>query len=268
MTREELQQLLDAHFENALSEKERELLLGGLALHPDLEAEYQLWEDLDGVAVEQPGPGLAMRLAEALETVKREERAARMQQQPSWLERALASFWPSQPAYSFAAAALFLVLGLAGGWLAAGGFRAEDPLLRELRAEVRGTRELVVLTMLQQESATDRLRAVSYSSEMQNANPAVIHALVRTLRFDASVDVRLAAIEVLSRYREQTTVRQAFLDAVQDPASSPLVQVELIVQLSRMQDPQVRTVLEQMAVNEKLDRSVRMAAARQVQATL
>jgi hypothetical protein len=35
-----------------------------------------------------------------------------------------------------------------------------------------------------------------------------------------------------------------------------------------MQDPQVRTVLEQMAVNETLDRSVRMAAAQQVQATL
>lgn len=268
MTREEVQQLLDAYFEGSLREDQREALRSALVSHADLEAEYQLWEDLGGVAVEKPGPGLALRLAEALETVKQEERAARMPSRPSWLEQVLARFWPSQPAYSFAAAALFLVLGLAGGWLAAGGLRAEDPLLRELRAEVRDTRELVVLTMLQQESATDRLRAVSYSSEMRDANPAVIHALVRTLRFDASVDVRLAAIEVLSRYREQIAVRQAFLDAVQDPASNPLVQVELVVQLGRVQDPQVRTVLEQIAVNEKLDRSVRMAAAQQVQATL
>lgn len=268
MTREQLQQLLDAHFEGTLSPTESEALRAGLAEHADLEDEYRLWEDLGAVAAEEPGPGLALRLAETLDAAKREERAASMPQQQTWLERTLASFWPSQPAYSFAAAALFLVLGLAGGWLAAGGFRAEDPLLRELRAEVRDTRELVVLTMLQQESATDRLRAVSYSSQMSEANPAVISALVRTLRFDASVDVRLAAIEVLSRYRDQMAVREAFLGAAQDLTSSPLLQVELVMQLGRIQDPQARLVLEQMAVNEKLDRAVRMAAAQQVQAAL
>jgi HEAT repeat protein len=96
----------------------------------------------------------------------------------------------------------------------------------------------------------------------------VISALVRTMRFDTSVDVRLAAIEVLSGYRDQILVRQAFLDTAQDPQTNPLVQVELVLQLGQISDPAARLALEQMAVDDRLDRTVRLAAAQQVQASL
>jgi hypothetical protein len=268
MTREELQKLLDAHFEGTLDPQAMDALRAELAKHPDLEAECTLWENLGELTVEQPSPGLALRLAETLEAAKREQRASLANQPSTWLERALLAVWPAQPAYGFAIAAFCLVVGLAGGWLAAGGLRGEDPLLRELRAEVQDTRELVVLTMLQQDAATDRLRAVGYSSQLRRVNPSVISALVRTMRFDASVDVRLAAIEVLSQYRDQILVRQAFLDTAQDPQTNPLVQVELVMQLGQISDPAARLALEQMAVDDRLDRTVRLAAAQQVQASL
>lgn len=260
--------MLEAHFEGTLSPEETGSLQAELRVYPDLEAEFELWGDLATLGIEEPGLGLSLRLAEALDAVKREERELASGKSLTWIERMLARFWPSQPAYSFAAATVFLVLGLAAGWLGAGGFEREDPVLRELRAEVRDTRELAILTLLQQESATDRLRAVSYSSQMAAPNSTVVGALIRTLHYDTSVDVRLAAIGALSRYRNQTEVRRAFVEGLEEPGTSPLVQVELIQQLGGIDDPRARQVLEQMAVNPALDPSVRLAAARQVQAAI
>lgn len=269
MTRETVQAELEAYFEGTLSAAAEATLRAELRSYPDLEGELLLWDDLGTVTEGQPSPALAQRLSEMLDSFQREERITKAQASPSWLSRALERLWPSTPAYSFAAATLFLVIGLTGGWLAGGGRIPgnDDAMLRELRAEVRDTRELAILTMLQQQSATDRLRGVSFTAGLREPNDVVLGALIRTLRYDTSVDVRLASIDALSHHRNQAMVRRAFVEAVQD-ASNPMVQVELIEQLAGMDDVQARQTLEQMAVNESLDPTVRLAAARKVQAKL
>jgi hypothetical protein len=48
---------------------------------------------------------------------------------------------------------------------------------------------------------------VSYSRREDQLDPQVMSALVHTLRYDGSVDVRLAALDALSRHGAQPQVR-------------------------------------------------------------
>src|ERR1700686_2126226 len=75
-----------------------------------------------------------------------------------------------------AALALALLLaGFGGGWLLRGNSRpsAGDPAgeIPALREEVQTTSQLVVLSMLRQQSANDRLQGVSYTRHLSQRDP-------------------------------------------------------------------------------------------------
>src|SRR6202011_1309892 len=113
-----------------------------------------------------------------------------------------------------------------------------------MHSEVSNMRQLVALTMMQQQSASGRLEGVSWTRREQQLDPHVLSALKHTLRYDPSVDVRLAALDALSRHAaQQPQVRSSVFDALQEQ-QSPLVQVALIDQLVEWRDPQAAQHLE------------------------
>jgi HEAT repeat protein len=67
------------------------------------------------------------------------------------------------------------------------------------------------------------------------ADPEILAALLHTLRYDASVDVRLAALDALRHYGDQRQVRNGLVDALQRQ-QSPLVQIALIDLLVELRD--------------------------------
>jgi len=100
--------------------------------------------------------------------------------------------------------------------------------IASLHAEVTSMRQLVALSMLQQQSASERLQGVRWSNREDHLDPQIQSALMHTLRYDGSVDVRLAALDALSRHATQPQVRKGVLDALPEQ-QSPLVQVAMIV---------------------------------------
>src|SRR5207237_2437793 len=76
-------------------------------------------------------------------------------------KRSVSSWWPKQPAWQMAAAFTLLVAGLGIGY----GMRPEKPReeVTQLREEVTSMRQLVALSLLQQQSASERLRGVSWA---------------------------------------------------------------------------------------------------------
>ena len=62
---------------------------------------------------------------------------------------------------------------------------------------------MFALSLLQQQSASDRLRGVSYSYQMDKGDVQIREALLETLNSDSSVDVRLAAVDALRRMAAQ-----------------------------------------------------------------
>ena len=77
-----------------------------------------------------------------------------------------------------------------------------------LTHEVGELKEMVMLSLLEKESASDRLRAVSLTSEMNQVSDNVSKALFMTLNSDPNVNVRLAALEALIPFVSQGGVRE------------------------------------------------------------
>ena len=128
-----------------------------------------------------------------------------------------------------------------------------------MHAELTNMRQLVALSMLQQQSASERLQGVSWSGLEAHLDPQIQSALLHTLRYDGSVDVRLAALDALSRHASQPQVRKGIGDALQEQ-QSPLVQVALIDQLAEWRDPDATQRLRNFQQTPNLNPAVRQRA--------
>jgi HEAT repeat protein len=85
---------------------------------------------------------------------------------------------------------------------------------------------MLMLSMLEKESATDRLKAVSLTSDLDKVSKKVTDALIQTLNNDPNVNVRLATLEALGEYAKSPDVRVQLVKSI--PAQdSPLVQMAL-----------------------------------------
>lgn len=95
-----------------------------------------------------------------------------------------------------------------------------------LSGELSQMREMMMLTMLEKESTSDRLKAVSLTSDMNNVSENVAAALLHTLNNDESVNVRLATLEALYPYTDNPKVRKGLIESIK-MQNSPLVQIAL-----------------------------------------
>ena len=128
--------------------------------------------------------------------------------------------------------------------------------IASLRGEVRNLREVVALSLLDQQSASERLRGIRYSAALEGNDPEVVDALSRTLRSDPSVDVRLAAADALRRFPLSAAVNESTWQLL-DKDDSPLVQIAVIDLLASRKDPAVRARLETLRDRPGLDPNVR-----------
>ncbi len=120
-------------------------------------------------------------------------------------------------------------------------------------------RQLVVLSLLQQQSASERLRAVTWSVRSNRADPEILSALTDTLRFDPSADVRLAALDALRHFSGQPRVRSELVDALRGQ-QSPLVQIGLIDLLVDLGEESALQRLKEFAQEQDLNPLVRQRA--------
>ncbi len=129
-----------------------------------------------------------------------------------------------------AAVALLLVGGLIGANISFGGEDSEDIIT--LKEDVRQMKQMLVSAMLEEQSAMDRIKAVSYTEEMEQPDIDIINVLVNSLTTDKSPNVRLAAANALKKW-----------DAV------PLVRAELVKAMGFQRDPIVQITLINILIN-------------------
>jgi HEAT repeat protein len=136
-----------------------------------------------------------------------------------------------------------------------------DPTMTELREELRATRQMVSLSLLQQQSASERLRGITYTTQIERPGGELVGALLDTLLHDPDVNVRLRSIDALKRFADRDNVRRAATDALTEPASSPLVQIALIDFLVEANDRGSVTSLRRLADDTMTNKAVRARAA-------
>ena len=146
-----------------------------------------------------------------------------------------------------------LALGVGLGYVWGGGERGE---VAALRGEVADLHAAVAASLLEQSSVSARLRGVAYTRQLEGDGDAVTEALLRALREDPSVNVRLAAIEALVPQLSHSA-RQGELVSAVASQSSPLVQLSLIDALLDSGSQAVRHELERLLNDPRLDLPVR-----------
>jgi hypothetical protein len=141
---------------------------------------------------------------------------------------------------------------------------ASDAQVQALRQDLRETRQLVTLALLTQSSASERLTGVALVGQMESPGPAVRTALLDRLMHDANVNVRLAAVDALQRFRDEEMVRRGAVDALARQ-TSPLVQIALIDFVISFKGPNSIETLRRLSSNPMLDEAVRRRAAWAIQ---
>jgi anti-sigma factor RsiW len=214
-----------------------------------------IWERLADIPAPEPSHALAVRWEATLESLK----TPRPYRQNSW-KFSLAALWPQRPVWQVTIAVACLAVGtIAGGY----GFREKGRDRSEiaaLRDEVASTKEMVALSLLQQQSAGERLRGVDYTSRMSTMEPEVVAALIQAVNHDSNVNVRLAAIDALTRASANPQVRQSMVHSLGEQ-DSPMVQAALIDYLVDARDPQALGPIRQLAGRDDLNPAVRQRAA-------
>ncbi len=260
MNCEQAAQLLPDYLQGSLSHDEADRIEQHMEHCIQCREVVAIWTELSRLPQDQPSPASRSRFAAMLEAYQlgRSEKGGL----PSWGRKVLlgwnASNWLRSPVGGLAAALALLVIGFfAGSRMNRSESHSEE--LTAMHSELRNMRQLVVLSLLEQQSANERLQGVTWSAGEEQPDQKVLSALVHTLRYDSSVDVRLAALDALSRHGNQPQVRKGLLEALQ-AQQSPLVQVALIDLLVELRDVNAVEQLQRFQRDPSLDPAVRQRA--------
>ena len=180
------------------------------------------------------------------------------------LRRAIERVWPREPAWQLGLTAAALVVGLlAGGRLAptpappTAAAPASDTSaeIAALRGELHSMQETISLSLLQHQSASERLRGVDMSARV-GPDERVIGALLETVQHDENDNVRLAAIEALAPVVAQPLVSRELLEVL-GRQDSTLVRVSLAELLLRSGVPGAEQAVRQLVAGDELEPQAR-----------
>ena len=258
---EEIAELLPDYLQGSLKAPQDDLVERHIEECTDCREDVAIWKKLSLLPVEQPSAGSRERfeaMLNAYQTGRNDKASAEFERE----KRRSVWNWLRSPVGAVAWSAALLVIGIfAGNYFGSRTTHSNtgQDEIAAMHTELTNMKQLVVLSMLQQQSASERLQAVSYSRREDQLDPQVMSALVHTLRYDGSVDVRLAALDALSRHGAQPQVHKGVVDALQEQ-QSPLVQVALIDLMVEWRDPDAAQRLRNFVQTPNLNPTVRQRA--------
>jgi len=261
MNCEKIAELLPDYLQEGLRVDQRKVVEGHLEGCVECREIAGIWKKLALIPEEQPSAEGRVRfeaMLQAYQTGRGSEGATRR------TERKGASMWSvlqwlRSPVGAVAWSIVLVALGTYFGLQLGNAKSSSQQDLAAMHTELTNMRQMVALSMLQQQSASQRLEGVTWTRREEQLDPQVLSALMHTLRYDPSVDVRLAALDALSRHAGQPQVKKTVVDALQEQ-QSPLVQVALIDQLVEWRDAEAAPRLQQLRQTPNLNPTVRQRA--------
>ena len=236
---EEIAQLMPDYLGRNLKDAQLKTVERHLEECNECREQVAIWEKLALLPEEQPSPMLRSRfeaMLHAYEQGKWEKsnlESARRSTATGW------NFWAWMRAPL--AQAAFALIFLAAGFLVGRHISGDNGNTQELAAlhkELSSTRQLVALSLLQQQSAGERLQGITWSTRVGQPDPEILGALLHTLRYE---------------------VRTGLLDALQTQ-QSPLVQIALIDLLVDLRDANAVQHLRKFQQTPNLNPAVRQRA--------
>jgi len=243
---ERLMDRLQGRLDREAARELDEHLAGCPGCRAEAEETERLWHGMGRLSEDVPTERMRARLWAALAAYEAEGGHR------GRLLGALERMWPRQPLWQLGFTAAALLIGLLVGSQFAPDSRNE---IRQLRGELRSMGETISVSLLQHQSASERLRGVEWSARV-GPDERVVAALLDTVRHDPNVNVRLAAIEALAPQVERPTVGHELLAALAHQ-DSQIVRVSLAELLLRSNVEGADRAVRELLATDEVDEPAR-----------
>jgi hypothetical protein len=238
MEKEKLESLLIDYIDGKLNEADRSLVEQELAKSEDAYAMYEQLREVIQVMEKSNSlePGISLKgsfdkvLKAELESVHK----------PRGKVVSLQSF-----AYRIAAGLALVILSVSIGYQVNKNYRQEQELAR-LKAEMDATKQMMMAMLENQQSASQRMVGATVAYKMVQMDDEIVNALAKSLNEDPNTNVRLAALEALSKFHQEPGVQKVLVTSL-SVQKDPVVQIALIQLLVQMKEKSVVKELEKIA---------------------
>ncbi len=239
MEKNKLESLLIDYIDNKLNSVDRHVVEQELVNNAEA---YKLYEELkevmhvmDRSARLEP----SSRLQSSFEQMLKEEMTTSKQTKTIFFQPGM-----------YRAAAAVAVLAIAG---AIGLYiKKQNDILDITRAHVllleKQTNEMMAM-LNNDQSASQRIKGVNVALSFEKADDKIVEALVTTMNQDPNSNVRLAALDALSKFVHEKKVREELVKALAQQ-KDPIVQIKLIQLLVQMKEKGVVKDLQKMVDDE------------------
>jgi hypothetical protein len=211
----------------------------------EMEQFKKLFDEMATVKLEQPSSALKenfnimlqseLNIAATTEMLKKRKEAKVIQVRPAWVWTQIAA------SILLIGGALFVGMQLRG---------TASSEVAELKVEMQMMKEAMMLSLLSEESASDRIQAVSYAEELHKPNPKILQALIHTLNTDENLNVRLAAANSIGKFLDDPDVVESLVASLRTQ-KEPLVQIALITILTDKKETKAIESIREIISNKE-----------------
>lgn len=120
-------------------------------------------------------------------------------------------------------------------------------------------KQMLFASLGNMESPSTRIAAAMKAYRMQAADKDIVDALVSTMNEDPSTNVRMAALEALSRFHRENYVKKKLIASLKKQ-KDPMVQIELIHVLTEMKQKSILDDLQKMVQDVNTNEAVKERA--------
>jgi len=148
-------------------------------------------------------------------------------------------------AYRIAAGVALVILSVSIGYQVNKNYRQEQELAR-LQSEMNATKQMMMAMLDNQQSASQRMVGTTVAYKMTRMDDEIVTALAKSMNEDPNTNVRLAAMDALSKFYDEPAVQKALIQSL-SIQKDPVVQITLIQLLVQMKEKSVVKELEKIA---------------------
>lgn len=161
-----------------------------------------------------------------------------------------------QPAFYRAAAAVALLVvgGSIGFWISKQNDQQQE--IARIKQEMEATKLTMMSLIGNKSSASQRLQGVNVALTIETADDEVVRALAKRMNEDPNTNVRLAALDALSKFHDEPLVRKVLIDALASQ-KDPIVQIALIHLMVKMKEKGVVNDLKRIVDDEATMKAVK-----------
>jgi HEAT repeat protein len=249
MERERLEGMLIDFIDGRLNESERKEVKALLA-DPEVRVLYEQLKQVTSAMDRSSELRPSARLLSGFQQMLKEE-SAREKSAPSAGRQVF--FTPI--VFRAAAAVVLVMLGASIGYYI-NQYNVQKERIAAVEAENLRLKQEMLTNMRDPSSASLRMRAVNNATEMSTLDDVVVKALVKTLNEDKNTNVRLAALDALSKFQHEPKVKQELIESL-SKQNDPVVQIALIQLMVKMKEKGVLNDLNRIIEDSNTIRPVK-----------